>query len=183
MCYRKRNIKSQCACNIAGLADGRRGHSAQPRFCVVRGGQTGVARDHCAPETGQAAPDPHQFGFLSAPEFEQAQTRMGRVGGEDEGAQDAGKLHDCGRGQRRHGRRDRGERAVDGRTQVGHLDHHHHVDDAVPDVPVRGHRTLPGKPVSVIAASPSGDGVNVTPSQFGSSFLVSLLYPLRLTAR
>lgn len=73
--------------DFTGLADGWCGHSAQSRFRVVRGGQTGTARHNGAPETRPIASDPHQSGVLPAPELEQVQARLGRVGGEDEDTQ------------------------------------------------------------------------------------------------
>lgn len=102
--------------NFLGLTDGWCSHSVKSRFRAVRGGQTGTARHHGAPETGQAAPDPHQPSVLSAPEFEQAQAWLGGMGGENEGAEDGHSVHQLQLRHRncRNGHNHHGQRAVDG---------------------------------------------------------------------
>jgi len=84
--------KTVLVCNFSGLADGWRGYSTKSRFCAVWGGQTRTTRNYGAPETWQAAPNPHQLSVLPAPEFEQTQTRLGGMGGENEGAKDGQRI-------------------------------------------------------------------------------------------
>lgn len=157
--------KKVAVCNFSGLADGWRGYSTKSRFRAVWGGQTGTTRNNGATETWQAAPDPHQLSVLPAPKFEQTQTRLGGMGRENEGAKDGQRIYQLQLWHRDsgHDHNDHGQLTFISHwwTKIDYCDHNH-VDDSVSDVPVYGNRSVPGEPMSVIAAS-----IRMPPEQKG----------------